>query len=334
MRAPSAPARLAGLHRPLDLGHRDLVVVAQAAVRGVEQARPARRGRRASSAATAASTRSFSEITCRTRRSSGSGRPSGAGGVAQRVDAQRAAGRAALLAALVVARVGGEVVRGAGVERGQHVAAQVERDRAQRGPAHVDAHGAGRPRRRATASWSSRPVCAPVQSFSTREHSRASADPVGRLGSGDRAEREAERHADGGGRGQAGAAGEVAVDARAGTARSSMPVAPSSAAAPRTNARQPSAPRRSRAPSSKRSRSPRSSACASIAPPASGLGGHRDAALDREREAEAVVVVGVLADQVDPSGGERLDAPPFRAGCVLDGCSSGASAQSILGSVR
>ena len=45
--------------------------------------------------------------------------------------------------------------------------------------------------------------------------------------------------------------------------------------------------------------------------PCSGLGGDRDASLDREREAEAVVVVGVLADQVDPPRGERLDTPPF-----------------------
>ena len=45
------------------------------------------------------------------------------------------------------------------------------------------------------------------------------------------------------------------------------------------------------------------------------LSGHGDPALDREGEAEAVVVVGVLADQVDPSGSERLDTPPFVEAC-------------------
>jgi hypothetical protein len=38
------------------------------------------------------------------------------------------------------------------------------------------------------------------------------------------------------------------------------------------------------------------------------LGGNGHAALDGERQAEPVVVVGVLTDQVDPAGSERLDA--------------------------
>ena len=38
------------------------------------------------------------------------------------------------------------------------------------------------------------------------------------------------------------------------------------------------------------------------------LGGHRDAAVDRERQREPAVVVGVLADQVDAAGAARADA--------------------------
>jgi hypothetical protein len=44
------------------------------------------------------------------------------------------------------------------------------------------------------------------------------------------------------------------------------------------------------------------------------LRGDAHAALDREREAEAVVVVGVLADQVDPSRREGLDTSSAVAG--------------------
>ena len=56
-------------------------------------ARRAPGSRRPRSAATAASTRSFSLITWRTRRSSGSGQAGGVAGVAQRVDAEQLGGR-------------------------------------------------------------------------------------------------------------------------------------------------------------------------------------------------------------------------------------------------
>jgi hypothetical protein len=50
-------------------------------------------------------------------------------------------------------------------------------------------------------------------------------------------------------------------------------------------------------------------------PPAfDGLRAHRDAALDGERQAQAFVVVGVLADQVHAPGGERLDTRVVRGG--------------------
>ena len=44
-----------------------------------------------------------------------------------------------------------------------------------------------------------------------------------------------------------------------------------------------------------------------------GVGGDRDAALDRERHREPVVVVGVLADQVDAAGAEGDDPLRHRA---------------------
>ena len=66
--------------------------------------------------------------TCRTRRSSGSGRPAQPVGVAQRLDAEQLGGPPALRAALVVAGLG-EAPRAARVEHGEHVVAEVERDR-------------------------------------------------------------------------------------------------------------------------------------------------------------------------------------------------------------
>ena len=134
-------------------------------------ARRPSRGRARRAPAAVASTRSFSLITWRARLSSVPSRPSS---VASRsdVDAERLAGRAALGAALVVAR-GGDRVRGAGVERDQLPVAEVERVRLDVERAEVDPqHVAGRDI--SEAIWSSRPVSAPTQSFSTREHSLAS----------------------------------------------------------------------------------------------------------------------------------------------------------------
>ena len=118
MRAPAAPAALSALDGRLDLGHRRLVVVAQARVRGVEQARRPRSRSPARSASTVASTRAFSLSTWRARRPSGSARRSAASGSASlrcSTPSALAAARA-LRAALVVAR-GGVRVRGARVER-------------------------------------------------------------------------------------------------------------------------------------------------------------------------------------------------------------------------
>ncbi len=291
----------AGLHGALDLGHRDLVVVAQAAVRGVEQARRPRRGRRRSSAATVASTRSFSEMTCRTRRSSGSGRPALAGRVAQRVDPERSAGRAALLAALVVAGVGREVARRAGVEHGQQV---VRAGRAGRCAARVRACRCARlGRARRTARRAGRAArCGRRSSRSPRASTGArAAIRSGGLGSGDRAERQAERDETAADEDRPAPQREVAGDRRGGRRAARCPSRCELARRRRgRSARQPSAAPLPRAKLEAvalaqvvRVRLDRGAG--------SGLGGHRDAALDGEREAETVVVVGVLADQVDPA---------------------------------
>ena len=150
------------------------------------------------------------------------------------------------------------------------------------------------------ASWSSSPVCAPTQSFSTREHSRASSTRSAARSSPASAEqREAQRDLQRGDRRQPGAARHVAGD-RSVAGRTSCPPPASSATVPRTNARQPSA--RARSASAKRSSSPEVAG----PPPRSGrrdrLGAHRHAVGDRERQREAAVVVGVLADQVDAAG--------------------------------
>ena len=90
MRAPAAPARLSALDGRLDLGHRRLVVVAQARVRGVEQRADLLEVAGARAPSIIASTRAFSLSTWRTRRRSGSGEPLEGLGVASRGARRRA----------------------------------------------------------------------------------------------------------------------------------------------------------------------------------------------------------------------------------------------------
>ena len=160
----------------------------------------------------------------------------------------------------------------------------------------------GRPSR--DASWSNRPVCAPVQRCSTSEHRRASS-----RGSGTAAAASASR------------ARHSAVSSAADEASpmprgrsplisrrapgSSIPADDSSAATPRTNARQPLAG--STAPRVKRSLSPQIERSGVDHPGLGSLGHDGHAPLDRERQAEPEVVVGVLADQVDAAGAARRD---------------------------
>ncbi len=273
----------------------------------------ARRGRPPPSAATAASTRSFSETTWRTRRSSGSG-----SAATRRRRRRRAASRR---------RAPG---RRRGTPRGARCSPSRRRGRARRPSRAWPAGGrraraarsraAGRACRcaarargseQSTASWSSRPVCAPVHSFSMREHRRASSTRSGGVLAGDGAERQADRHAHGRRRGQARAARQVRVDLQAAAAQRDP--AGRELGGRAAHERAPAVGRLGGWPSAKRSCSSRSSARASIASPVERLGRHPHAALDRERQAEAVVVVGVLADQVDPPRGECLDTAAARA---------------------
>ena len=91
IRAPSAPASLQAVDRPLHLRDGHLVVVAQARVRRVEQ--PAERAEVArSSAATAASTRSFSvDHVADAAVERGGSAATSSSGVAQRLDAEQPA---------------------------------------------------------------------------------------------------------------------------------------------------------------------------------------------------------------------------------------------------
>ena len=111
--------------------------------------------------------------------------------------------------------------------------------------------------------------------------------------------------------GQPRAARHVAADLER-RAGSGVPGLASSATAPRTKARQPSAGARgARAGSCRarrgRRRTPRRRLAAR--PGSRADGADRDPLRDRERQREAIVVVGVLADQVDAPGGEGGDAP-------------------------
>ena len=229
-------------HRVLDRGDARGVVVAQARVRGVEQR--ARGGQVAApSAATMASTRAFSDRTWRARRSSGAGRAAAASAPAcdSELDAERVACRAALRPALVVAalRVG---VLGAGLERDEPPVAEVERHGPQRQRGEVDPQRwPSRPQ--SEASWSSRPVSAPTQSFSTREQSRASSMRSGSSAPASAEQREAKRGLERRRGGEARALRHVARDREPRAGHVYAGGAPAPPPMPRTNARQPSARR-------------------------------------------------------------------------------------------
>ena len=147
------------------------------------------------------------------------------------------------------------------------------------------------------------PVCAPTQSFSTREHNRASSR---RSGSSSPATASNATHS------AEPSAADDDSPAPSGRSLSMRRRAPGtldarrahSATVPRTNARQPSAAGGSAA--SKRSSSPYASAWASISPVSVASAIDRDAGLHRERQAEAGVVVGVLPEQVDAAGAPWL----------------------------
>ena len=222
------------------------------------------------------------------------------GRLAQARDAEPLAGGGAFRAALVVARacVG---VRLAGVER---ESAESPSSSATGRTSGVEVDRAARSARapKSDAIWSSRPVWAPTQSFSIREHSSASSMRSGGW-RGHRAQRQRQRDLQRRRGGQARAARDGAADSSRAPV-SGTPARCSSATAPRTKARQPwsgagRAARSCRAAEVAR-RSPHTPACQAARP-------HRHALAHREGQGEPVVVVGVLADQVDPTRREGGD---------------------------
>ena len=158
------------------------------------------------------------------------------------------------------------------------------------------------------ASWSSSPVSAPTQSFSIRLQSRASSirSPLGRLARQlDAARARAPPRARPRRRGRCPARSCRAIV----SARARQRDAERAQLADRAADERPPAVGRLRVAGGEPVALARGrSRGASIWPPVSGSAAHGDPVGDRERQREAVVVVGVLADQVDPPGRERGDA--------------------------
>ncbi len=163
------------------------------------------------------------------------------------------------------------------------------------------------------ASWSSRPVWAPTQSFSTRAHSSAISmrstvlvavceprEPrsASARHSATSSAAEEDRPAPGG--------SWPLISTRAAT--SGKPARVSSATLPRTNARQPGAGSGS---SERELVALVEIACVGTDAPGAGgvrrlrLGAHGHPFGDRKRQRQPLVVVGVLADQVHAPGRER-----------------------------
>ena len=210
----------------------------------------------------------FSVRTWRARARSGSGRSSIVGRLAQRGDAQRLARLAALARGARCSPSSAIECTAPESSVDQRPAPQVERHRLERRASRSRSARRARARCTATASWSSSPVWAPTQSFSTREQSfgeldagRARARPPRPAAPGTARSPARPRT-----RGRRPARGRSRSSAGTGAARGRPPL--SSATAPRTNARQPSA--RSGAASANSSSSPRSSARASMRSPDSG----------------------------------------------------------------
>ena len=192
---------------------------------------------------------------------------------------------------------------GARVERDQRPAAELERHRLDRQRREVDPHRVARlaaQRRRAGRAGRSRrrPSRSPPASTAWRAR-------PGRLGSSPSSARHSAVSSAAEDDRPAPCSRSLSIVSR--TGRSSWPAAGSSATAPRTNARQPvGALRRGERELVLLAEVER----ARLDPVAGQrLGGHRDAAVDRERQREPGVVVGVLADQVHaarPAGADRL----------------------------
>ena len=289
MRAPSAPAALQACDGALDLRNRDLVVVAQARVRGVQQRARAPRGRRLERRHRGVHALVLGDHVAHARGRAGRAGRRGVVGVAQRLEAEQLERRAALLATLVVARAARGCGRRARVERGEHVAAEVERRPARASSVRMSSRTAwpSSPSERRRAGRAGRSPGRPTRSRPASTAERASIGP-GRLRARDAVEREGERHAEGRGRGEPAPLRQVGVDREPAPGQLHAGAAQLRERALRGSARRPRGP----APRPRRRRAARR---------------HRHAALDRERQAKSVVVVGVLADQVDASRRESPD---------------------------
>ena len=215
------------------------------------------------------------------------GEARGVVGVAERLEAEQLERAAALLATLVVARRR-EAARCAGVERGEHVAVEVQLDRDAPRACACRAAAARPSSPSSDASWSSRPVSWPAHSLSTREHSRASLTGRGGSRAGGAVERERERHAEGRGGGEAHPLRQVAADGEPHAGQLHL----------RTAQLRERALEEAVAVLEVR----RDDLAAVVQ-----LGCHGHAELDRERQAKSVVVIGVFADQVHASRRESPD---------------------------
>ena len=255
----------------------------------------------AASAATAASTRSFSLTTWRTRRSSGVGEARAVARVPQRLDAEQLRRAPALLAALVVARLG----EAAGRARVERRPARARRARAARArPRACACRAAGRgPPRRAARRAGRAGRCRRRSSRARSASTGARARPARRLAAGRRRERQDERHAQRGGRRQARLPRQVARRRLERRSRGR----PAPARAELRHALRGGTDRPRRGPRATTSPPSRNFAV-TVTPSSIGEG-----------QAEAVVVVGVLADQIGASRRESPDPmrvhgrPPYGA---------------------
>ena len=303
IRAPSAPARSQPRHRRLDRRRRDLVAVAQARVRRVEQLAELRQVAGRERGDRLLDPRVLGDHVA----GAGIERLGQLGRHRERHVSQAVARRAARTPRRTPrgarcrperrVRVG---VTLAGVERDQQVIAERERDRAHLERAEVDPQRAlGLAEQRGDLVEQAG-LCADPVVLDPRAELRQ-LDPVGRPAPASASSASTSATSSAAEDDSPAPRGTVPrISSRADERRTRRPAAPP--AAPRTNARQPrTGSRRSRA----KGRAVQVAANASIRSRSARLRPHRDALVDRERQRETLVVVGVLADQVHPSGGKR-----------------------------
>ena len=192
MRAPAAPAALRRATAASTSGTRGVVVVAQARVRGVEQradrlevAGAQRRDHGVDAGVLGQHVARAPAAAARAALRPPPGRP------ARRCSTPSAAHAASALRAALVVAATRRGVRRRRSRASRAASREVERDGLERERGEVDPQRVALRRRSSEASWSSSPVSAPTQSFSTREQSRASSIRSGSSAPGDAEQREA-----------------------------------------------------------------------------------------------------------------------------------------------